>query len=129
MNRWGIPKSLEKRIQHRDKKCVYCGVRFSKNVRSNKSKKAFSSWEHIVNDASIITYENIALCCLACNASKGAKRLNEWLESSYCKKRKINKHTIALTAKKALRKLVTGTFRVTVTKNIKLEHAKLYQSH
>lgn len=104
MNRWSIPKLLEKRIRQRDKKCVYCGIRFSKDTRDDKPKKAFSSWEHIVNDASIITYENIALCCLACNASKGAKKLGKWLESSYCEKKIINKYTVASVVKKALRK-------------------------
>jgi len=68
MNKWNIPQWLEDEVRQRDKKCVYCGVEFSK-----ESRKTTPSWEHIINDASIITRENIALCCISCNASKGAK--------------------------------------------------------
>ena len=61
-----------------------------------------ATWEHIINDARIITRENIALCCTACNASKGTKRLREWLKSTYCKSRGITADTIARVAVAAL---------------------------
>jgi len=61
-----------------------------------------ATWEHIINDARIVTRENIALCCAACNASKGTKLLREWLTSSYCKRRGITAHTIARVAVAAL---------------------------
>src|SRR5208283_3749610 len=67
MNRWNIPTSLEQEVIERDKSCVYCGVAFGAENRP--------SWEHIVNDARIITRENITLCCRACNSSKGVKPL------------------------------------------------------
>jgi hypothetical protein len=57
-----------------------------------------ATWEHIINDARIVTRENIALCCAACNASKGTKLLREWLKSTYCKRRGITAHTIARVA-------------------------------
>ena len=38
--------------------------------------------EHIVNDARIITRENIARCCFGCNASKGNRGLVAWLQSN-----------------------------------------------
>ena len=60
------------------------------------------TWEHIINDASIVTRENIARCCVACNASKGPKTLSDWLQASYCKKRGINKETVADVVKSAL---------------------------
>lgn len=66
------------------------------------SRKSAASWEHIVNDASIITYDNIALCCCGCNASKGQKRLSEWLQSNYCKTKNINESTVSLIIKHAL---------------------------
>ncbi len=75
-----------------DKVCVYCGVEFTP---SKISKKTASSWEHIINDAKIITIENIALCCCSCNASKGAKILSDWLQSKYCIERKINQDTVS----------------------------------
>ncbi len=67
-NNWNIPKELEQEVRLRDKVCVYCGVEFTP---TKISKKTAASWEHIINDAKIITRENIALCCCGCNASKG----------------------------------------------------------
>ncbi len=66
------------------------------------SRKTVATWEHIINDASIISRENIARCCVACNSSKGAKKLSDWIQSSYCKKRGINGDTVAEVVKKEL---------------------------
>jgi len=86
------PHWLELEIRARDKHCVYCGVRFGL-LHSPRQEQA--SWEHIVNDARIITRENIALCCVGCNASKGAKDLEDWLMSSYCLSREIDGQSVA----------------------------------
>ena len=91
-NRWGIPKEVEEFVKARDVACVYCGVSFQESEGSTKSNP---SWEHIINDIRINGLENIALCCRSCNASKGAKDLEIWLESSFCKKRGINNSTLA----------------------------------
>jgi|TARA_R110002050_G_scaffold39631_4_gene96880 hypothetical protein len=98
-NNWNIPLWLELEVRQRDKRCVYCGVEFTS---SKVSKKTAPSWEHIINDAKIITRENIALCCCSCNASKGQKELSIWLESKYCQKKNINKDTVSLIIKQAL---------------------------
>lgn len=98
-NNWDIPAWLEKEVRERDRKCVYCGVEFT---LTKISKKTAASWEHIINDAKIITRENIALCCCGCNASKGQKRLSDWLQSKYCQERNINQATVAPIIKKAL---------------------------
>ena len=98
-NNWNIPTWIEKEVRERDKVCVYCGVKFTP---AKISKKTAASWEHIINDAKIITRENIALCCCGCNASKGQKRLSVWLESAYCKKRGINYKSVAPIVKKAI---------------------------
>lgn len=73
-NKWGIPKEVEKLVLERDTHCVYCGVDFSTEHISRKTKP---SWEHIINDIRIIGSDNIALCCMSCNASKGAKLLQD----------------------------------------------------
>ena len=99
MNRWNIPAWLEAKVIARDTSCIYCGVKFG--VHDN-TRKTMPSWEHIVNDQRIITMENIARCCLSCNASKGAKLLSEWLRSNYCKTRKIDIYTVAPVAQKIL---------------------------
>jgi len=101
MNNWNIPEELEKEIRKRDKKCVYCGVNFGS---SKESRKTQASWEHIINDASIITRENIALCCIGCNASKGTKKLSKWISSKYCKNKGITYDTVADVIKNALNK-------------------------
>lgn len=65
-------------------------------------KKTAASWEHIINDAKIITRENIALCCCGCNASKGQKQLSVWLQTPYCKERCISPETVAPIIKEAI---------------------------
>lgn len=98
-NRWGIPIEVEKFVKQRDITCVYCGVKFSKQSENRKTKP---SWEHIVNDVRINGIDNIALCCMSCNASKGAKLLEDWLESDYCKKKEINVNSVAQVVKEAI---------------------------
>jgi hypothetical protein len=103
MNHWGIPDWLEKEVKNCDKTCVYCGTQMIEQMPPRSPRKAVATWEHIINDASIVTRENIARCCVACNSSKGTKRLSAWLQSSYCKKRGINKDSVAEVVKEALR--------------------------
>ncbi len=97
MNKWNIPNWLENEICNRDKNCIYCWIKFDIESRKNKA-----TWEHIINDATIITRENIALCCCSCNASKGAKVLSNRLNSKYCKNRNITAKNIAPVAQQAL---------------------------
>ena len=99
MNRWNIPDWLENEVRARDTSCIYCRTVFKNNPKTRRDR---ASWEHIINNAKIITRENIALCCMGCNASKGAKVLSSWLMSKYCLDRKISPDTIALVAKAAL---------------------------
>lgn len=98
-NNWNIPAWLETEVRERDKTCVYCRVKF---VSANISRKSAASWEHIINDAKIITKENISLCCCGCNASKGQKQLSVWLKSSYCKERQITPESVAQIVKQAI---------------------------
>lgn len=91
-NRWNIANWLEEEVRERDKTCVYCAVKFTP---AKVCKKTAASWEHIINDARIITRENIALCCCGCNSSKGAKLLSDWLKSKYCAERNINYSSVA----------------------------------
>jgi hypothetical protein len=61
-----------------------------------------ATWEHILNDARIVTRENIALCCASCNSSKGAKLLSAWLQSSYCKSKGISTQSVSPVVRAAL---------------------------
>ncbi|WP_083386205.1 HNH endonuclease [Methylomonas sp. LWB] len=91
-NNWNIPAWLEAEVRARDKTCVYCGIEFTP---AKVSYKSAASWEHIVNDATIVTRENIVLCCRVCNASKGPKRLSVWLQSKYCTERGITPASVS----------------------------------
>lgn len=96
-NKWGIPKHVELAVLARDKVCVYCGIAFG------LPRKTVRSWEHITNDVSIATMENIALCCVGCNASKGAKLLQDWIESPNAKRRGITLNSLSPVVLNALR--------------------------
>ncbi|RBQ29221.1 HNH endonuclease [Aliarcobacter vitoriensis] len=99
-NNWNIPLWLEEEVRQRDIICVYCSVKFTS---TKVSKKTAASWEHIINDAKIITRENIALCCCGCNASKGQKQLSIWLQSKYCKEKNITFENVAEIIKNAIK--------------------------
>ena len=99
MNRWNIPDWLEKEVRARDGHCIYCGAEFAMNSAQRRSRP---SWEHIINDVMIVDRENIALCCIGCNASKGSKPLTAWLQSRYCESHGITVDSIAEIARAAL---------------------------
>ena len=103
MNRWGIPAWVEKEVKDRDKTCIYCGIQLIERMPRTSPRKAVATWEHVINDARIVTLENIARCCFACNSSKGTKKLSDWMKSSYCKRRGINKDSVSEIVKQALR--------------------------
>jgi hypothetical protein len=79
-----------------------------------------------VNDARIINRDNIARCCFSCNASKGTKKLSDWLESDYCKKRGITKDTVAEVVNRALVSQPTifrdGAFRIRIDRGSLRSH-------
>ena len=91
-NNWNIPRALEKEIRERDKVCAYCGCAF---VPYKVSKKSAASWEHIVNDITIVTRENIVLCCCSCNSSKGNRVLEDWLDSDLSSARRVSADTLS----------------------------------
>jgi hypothetical protein len=93
-NQWGIPNAVATAVIKRDTRCIYCCLIFDRSTRATAP-----SWEHIVNDETIITLANIALCCIGCNASKGTKSLADWLGSKYCQSRGITAETIAQVAR------------------------------
>jgi hypothetical protein len=106
MNRWKIPVWLEREVAESDQACVYCRTPFA--VGPSAARRARASWEHIINDARIVTRENIALCCVGCNASKGTKDLLVWLQSAYCVSRGISVQTVAAVVRAAVARAKGG---------------------
>ena len=98
-NQWRIPRELARLVASRDVVCIYCGNDFAP-IGPKGNRRA--SWEHIINDVELITPENIAVCCVGCNASKGTKNLHVWLQSPYCAKNAISAETLAPVARAAL---------------------------
>jgi hypothetical protein len=99
VNRWNIPTWLEREVLARDTACVYCRLDFSLPSAARGAKPC---WEHIVNDAKIVTRQNIARCCMSCNASKGNQELRQWLASNYCTRKGIAESTVAQVVQDAL---------------------------
>ena len=97
--RWNIPADLAQEVIRRDSVCIYCRQSF---VGPTGAARRRASWEHIVNDVSLISLSNIGLCCVGCNGSKGTLPLGLWLGSYYCQRRSITKTTISPTAARAV---------------------------
>ena len=93
----------------RDAACIYCGIQMVDRCHPRGSRRALATWEHIINDARIVTRENLARCCAACNSSKGTKTLADWLQSDYCKRRGINEDSVAEVVREALRPWKDGS--------------------
>ncbi|MFZ4680450.1 MAG: HNH endonuclease [Flavobacterium sp.] len=104
-NRWGIPKEVEMIVLQRDLSCVYCGISFTDKDGNRRTRR---TWEHIINDIRINGIENIAVCCGSCNASKGNKKLEDWLKSKYCETKRITKESISDVVKKHLAETTTA---------------------
>jgi hypothetical protein len=97
-NTYGISDGDEQRIRARDKRCVYCGVTLKKSPWCDSA-----TIEHFNNNGPFTKYSNIAMCCRACNSSKGVKKLLALLSSPYCEHKRITKDTVALVVRRYLR--------------------------
>jgi hypothetical protein len=96
---WKIPREVAIAVIARDTHCIYCRVLFEAPY---VIRARCPSWEHIVNDLTLVGAGNIGLCCVSCNASKGKRSLIDWLSSPYCFHRSISRDSIALVARAIL---------------------------
>jgi 5-methylcytosine-specific restriction endonuclease McrA len=101
-NKWNIPDWIEKKVMERDKYCVYCNVEMKEYSHTKGTPRDKATFEHIDNYGSSSDENNIAMCCTSCNSSRGAKKLLDWFESPYCKKKNITKETVASPIKRYL---------------------------
>lgn len=98
-NNWDIPDWLEAKVRERDKTCIYCHTPLKEYFNAKGTPRDKATFEHIDNDG-LPSEENIAMCCASCNSSKGVKKLSDWLDSPYCKKKNICKENVADIIKK-----------------------------
>jgi len=91
--KYKIPDEVVKYVARRDRFCVYCKLKFRIGGRSRKN---LASWEHMDDDSEKNPkLWNVALCCGSCNASRGPKGLKDWFDSAYCRRKNINRRTVA----------------------------------
>lgn len=107
---YGITKEEIEFIKQRDKICVYCRKQFD-ITRSQNNRKDWDTIEHLNHRQdwdSVGSYhkknkpveEIIAICCAACNSSRGSKPLSDWFNAEYCMQKDINYGTVARVVKK-----------------------------
>ena len=89
-NKYNIPKELEAKIRKKYSHCVFCGIKLKDYYPEKGNDKA--TIEHIDNNGPLNKEENIVMCCNSCNSSKGIMNLKDWLETDYCKKKKIKEN-------------------------------------
>ena len=109
-NRFGIESPDEQALRTRDKSCVYCHKAmktFPEIKAGNGDRRDLATIEHLNFDPPFyvkdgLRTEDIAICCFACNASRGNRRLWEWFTMPYCRVRDINVETVAQPVKRYL---------------------------
>lgn len=102
VNEYGIHEEIEQKVRKRDKHCVYCHIRLKEYYAGKGKDKA--TIEHMNNDGPYDKEWNLAMCCNSCNSSKFDKNLLDWFESTYCKRKKINKESVANVIKEYLKR-------------------------
>ena len=106
-NNFGIPEAEESVIRERDKNCVYCGKAMipfdsSRYLDSATIEHLSPTRPFYWNEG--MTADNIAICCGACNSSRGAKQLSDWFQTSYCAEKGICATSVAEPVKQYLRR-------------------------
>src|SRR6266496_19755 len=110
-NQFHVPSMVEYRVRHRFRRCAYCGRRMKahKRVRGCPGDKA--TIEHLNRQGPFYWSEglqekDLVMVCARCNSSRGARRLSDWFESTYCRERSINPRTVASPVKRYLKTAV-----------------------
>jgi 5-methylcytosine-specific restriction endonuclease McrA len=108
-NKFRIPKEIEEEIRKRDENCVYCkkpmispwqssNRRDSATIEHLREIKPFY-WTDETGLRTSLKKEELAICCGACNSSRGKKKIRSWLQ-----KKNIDETTVADVVKEYIRK-------------------------
>jgi len=97
--KYGIPQKDLDTVVERDKNCVYCHKTMISpwNSKNQSDSVTIEHLNHKQDWDSVRTYVStdqpvpaiIAICCGACNSSRGSKSLYDWFETKYCNENKI----------------------------------------
>ena len=90
-NNYGLPKKEIENIFERDKSCVYCGKKMTKNSDNGKN---WPTIEHLNFLPPWNNPETVVICCWSCNSSRGNKKIADWFKLPYCLDRSINEKTV-----------------------------------
>jgi len=101
----GIEQTQLDVIVARDTDCVYCHkIMIYPYDTANRADSATiehlnhrADWYSVqdFNSRKVPVYAIIAICCGACNSSRGSKPLLEWFQKEYCTDRAINPDTVS----------------------------------
>ena len=95
-NSYGLPEDDLEKIRNRDKVCVYCHKKLSRQY----AIKDWPTIEHLNYLPPWNNPETVAICCWSCNSSRGNKPILKWFDSRYCVDKDINIKTVADVVKK-----------------------------
>jgi hypothetical protein len=93
-NIYGIPDEALDRIRERDRTCVYC----HKPMFLFGSKEPRTDWATIEHLDHLPPWDDpttVAICCVSCNSSRGARLLPDWFGREYCVSRGISEESVA----------------------------------
>jgi hypothetical protein len=113
-NVFGIPPDIEYKLRARDQRCVYCRKAMKAHLRTRGTPADKATIEHLNHYPSFYrgkersSPDSIAICCGACNSSRGNKPLAVWFASPYGEDRDINARTVAPVVKRFLRRYPRG---------------------
>jgi hypothetical protein len=93
-NAYGLPDAELETIRARDQACVYCHTVMTP-YGSESPSTGWATIEHMNHLPPWDDPTTVAICCSACNSSRGAKLLPDWFETDYCRSRGIDESTVA----------------------------------
>lgn len=107
---FGIPDEILSEIMERDQECVYCR-KVMINPYNVENRRDSITIEHLSSDPPYhwsegLQAQDIVICCGSCNSSRGAKKLADWFNSSYCIARNISQNTVAAPVKSFLKRQI-----------------------
>lgn len=119
-NKFQIPQEVLDRVGEPDNRCVYCIQPLEEYKHHAGSKNRMATIEHLREEGPFywrdvvvdgvlkqggVKEEDLAICCVSCNSSRGAKPLIDWFAGEYCRERNIDRATVRGRVREYLRRI------------------------